>query len=196
LRTAVGALMTRRIGFKQKHVARPPDGESWVWHTAELLASRVWQTRSRNCIRLIDRLELEHMAHAGKENGRLSVGYGQFVQFGIGRRFITATIAEAEKRGLIVVESRGWKLKNVPNRYRLTYYATARKTESGAYEWHGPANEWKTCEKRFLSAPLNNKKSKKLQEGELSEVAPPKKVAGNVGSDAPPDMRDEALLHV
>jgi hypothetical protein len=181
--------MAKRISFKQKHVAGPPDGEPWVWHTAELLVSRVWQTCSRSCVRLIDRLELEHMAHAGKENGRLSVGYGQFVDFGIGRRFIAATITEAEDRGLIVVESRGWKLKDVPNRYRLTYFASARKTENGVYEWYEPTNDWKTSEKRFLRAPLNKKNSKKVQKGEFSGAELPKKLAENLDSDALAEMQ-------
>src|SRR5690242_17325171 len=100
-----------KISFKEKHINRPPRGQPWVWHTAELMASAAWRGRSINCRRFIERLELEHMAHAGKENGRLGVSYDQFVEFGIGRRFIDDVIKEAEDRGLIEVTFRGFKRK-------------------------------------------------------------------------------------
>jgi len=83
------------------------------------------------------------MAHAGLENGRLIVTYLQFIEFGIYRRMVTQSIAEAEERGLIEVMFRGWRLKDTPNRYRLTYYATGTRIESGAVEWSAPTNEWR-----------------------------------------------------
>ena len=161
--------MSKKISFKQKHVARPPRGQPWVWITADLLASRVWQTRSRNCIRLIDRLMLEHLAHAGKENGRLAVSYDQFVEFGIGRRFISDAIEEAEDRGLIEVTFRGFKLKEAPSRYRLSFFATSVRNERGAYEWSAPTDDWRGRENRFLGSPLSRKTAENLPKGELTD---------------------------
>jgi hypothetical protein len=182
--------MANKATFKQKHHAGPPRGEPWCWNTAERLASKAWQGRSRNCIRLIDRLELEHMAHAGKENGRLPVSYEQFVEFGIGRRFISPAIEEAVDRGFIEVTFHGLKLKDAPNRYRLTYYATSKKNDFGAYEWSAPTDEWKACEKRFSSSPLCRKRGEKLHKGELTggslAVAPAEKVAENLDIVPPP----------
>jgi hypothetical protein len=97
---------------------------------------------SKNCRRLIDRLEIEHMAHAGLGNGDLILTHLQMVEFGISRRLIQKTIAEAEDRGLIEVQ-RGLRLKDVPNRFRLTYRGTRRRLHSLAYEWSAPTNEWR-----------------------------------------------------
>src|SRR3954468_6475690 len=96
--------MAKSISFKEKHVAGPPKGQPWVWHTAEMRASLAWRGRPIKLIRLMERLEMEHMAHAGKENGRLKVSYGQFVEWGIPRRFISPAIKEGVRLGFLEVE--------------------------------------------------------------------------------------------
>jgi hypothetical protein len=74
-------------------------------------------------VRLLDRIELEHCAHAGRENGYLTVTYQQFVEWGIGRRFIKTAIVEAVRLGLLVVEPGLYRggARRQPSRYRLTY---------------------------------------------------------------------------
>ena len=149
--------MPKKVSFKAKHVAGPPQGESWVYHTAELIASRAWRGRSINLIRLMERLELEHMAHAGKENGRLKVSYSQFVEWGIGRRLISAAIKEGGDLGFIEVEP-GLKIKEVPNKYGLTYLATNRRIETGATEWYAPTDKWRAKNERRSGEPWPPKK--------------------------------------
>ena len=183
--------MAKRVSFKRKSVAGPPKGQPWVWHSAELRASPAWRGRSMKCVRLLERLELEHMANAGLENGRLIVSYLQFVEFGIGRRLIAPAIAEAEQRGLIEVVHRGTRLKDVPNRYRLTYYATGKKTQTGAVEWSAPTNEWRLFGERFqnCSSPSDASRftfqqSENIPDGKHSPEPAETKDPSNVFRDA------------
>src|SRR6516162_7461818 len=80
---------------------RPPKGEPWVWLTREFLESDAWRNRSINCVRLLDRLMIEHMNHAGTENGNLAAPYDQLVAHGLTRSEIRAAIEEAEFLGLL-----------------------------------------------------------------------------------------------
>ena len=129
---------------RRRRTNHPPDGVPWIWHTVELLASPAWRAQSINCRRLIDFLEIEHLNHAGLENGSLLAPYSQLELFGIGRRFIFSAIGESERLGLVRVERggrRGVVLTEV-NRFRLTYMWT-RKKFNGIWDWTLPTDEWK-----------------------------------------------------
>jgi hypothetical protein len=80
-----GCSMAKRASFHPRRVSDIPAGP-WVPHAAALIASPAWRARSLHVVRLLDRIELEHCAHAGRENGYLTVTYQQFVEWGIGRR--------------------------------------------------------------------------------------------------------------
>src|SRR5262245_57742640 len=86
----------------------------FVPHTAELLKSAAWRARSIYLVKLLDRLEIEHIAHAGKENGHLKVTYDQFVEHGISRRFVKHAIEEGEALGLLKVTERGAYMGPIP----------------------------------------------------------------------------------
>ena len=45
----------------------PPKGEPWVFQTVQMLESPAYQSLSINARRALDRLEIEHRAHAGLE---------------------------------------------------------------------------------------------------------------------------------
>jgi len=169
--------MSKKVSFKEKHVAGPPSGSRWVWHTADMRNTEKWLRMPLTCRRLLDRIELEHMAHNGQENGRLNVAYSQFVQWNISRRSIPAAIRYAENAGFLEVMKRGYHVKDTTNEYRLTYVAT-RERVRGVYEWSAPTNEWKQrAGKSFFSraesdTPLGQKvtltemrKSPKRREG-------------------------------
>lgn len=128
---------------------RPPDGKSWIWHTLELIDSPAWRTRSINCRRLIEFLEIEHLRHGGVDNGFLLAPYSQLALFGIGRRFIHGAIREAEQLGLIEVKRGGRKgtVLTEVSRYRLTYQWTRTKQDGGLWDWHEPTDEWR----RFMA---------------------------------------------
>jgi hypothetical protein len=89
-----------------------------------LLESDAWRSASINARRFIDFLMLEHLAHGGKENGKLKAPYRQLTRAGIGARLIAETIREAEELGLVYVERQGLKVATL---YALTWLATADK---------------------------------------------------------------------
>ena len=57
--------------WKGRKVGAAPEGEGFIWHTRELLMSAAWRSRSISCVRLLEFLEIEHLAHGGFENGSL-----------------------------------------------------------------------------------------------------------------------------
>ena len=83
---------------KLKDVAKPVG--AFVALEMDLLTSPAWRGQSIYCRRLLDRLMIEHLRHAGTENGKLQVSYRQFDEAGIPMRFIKATLAELGARGL------------------------------------------------------------------------------------------------
>jgi hypothetical protein len=99
---------------------RPPDGEPWVWLTRELLESDAWRSMSRAARLVVDRVMVEHMAHAGTENGNLVVTYADFVKFGVRRESLPGAIADAAARGLITVTEKG-RASTGPDRWPSRY---------------------------------------------------------------------------
>jgi hypothetical protein len=134
--------MAKKISFREKHVAGPPRDQSWIWHTADMRTTEKWRKMPLMVHRLLERIELEHLAHSRQENGRLGLAYSQFVDWGMSRRSIPAAIDYAVEAGFLEVTKRGYHLKNTTNEYRLTYLPT-RERVRGAYEWSAPTNEWK-----------------------------------------------------
>lgn len=134
------------ISFKFSDVNKAPEGESWIRLTALRLASMAWRARSVNAMRLLEFLELEHMNHGGKENGRLKAPYAQLVDFGISRRLINPAITEAEALGLLRVERgqlRGRQMR-ADSLYRLTYLPFSQQDRAtGSTVWCSPTDEWK-----------------------------------------------------
>ncbi len=110
-----------RLTGRLKKLMGPPDDQPWCWLPRDLITSPAWRAKSINTARLIDALLLDHMNHAGQENGNLMATYDQLVASGAGRRFISDAIAEGVFLGLIMVDPGGrWVDSNQPSRYRLT----------------------------------------------------------------------------
>ena len=100
--------MSRRRGRSQ---GGPPEGEPWVWLTQELVQSPAWQGMPLCARRALDRIIVEHMAHAGRENGGLIVTYDDFVSGGVGSRSGTArAIRILEALGFIEVTVTGRRI--------------------------------------------------------------------------------------
>jgi len=137
--------MAKKVGFDIKKVAAPPEGEPWIVHTRELITSPAWRARSIHCVRLLDFLEIEHMNHAGRENGYLFATYDQLQTFGIGRRFISPTITEAERLNLIEA-NRGVRKSVVESHlsaFRLTYLHSKVFDPNGTKYYAKATDEWK-----------------------------------------------------
>lgn len=96
----------------------------WVAHRRALLESAAWQSLSLAARRVLDRLEIEHMQHAGLENGRLKTTYADLEAFGVRRASVSGALAELIATGLVRVTEQG-RGGNAEYRrascYRLTY---------------------------------------------------------------------------
>ena len=147
----------------------PPEGSTWTYHTKELLTSIAWRGMPINCRRLVDFLEVEHLAHAGTENGRLLATYDQLSAYGIGRQYIAGAISEAEKRGIVRVErgARRGVVDSDVNRFRLTYFWSAVKA-SGLWDWKPPTDDWKCFTARHPVKHLPPARKIALQKGTVT----------------------------
>ncbi len=118
---ATGRSSGKRTG-RAARAHRPPKGEPWIWLTRELLISPAWRAHSTNTGRILDFLLVEHMNHAGTENGRLMATHEQLRGYGLNANSIRDAIDEAEFLGLIRSERGGrWAGTNRPSTYRLTF---------------------------------------------------------------------------
>jgi hypothetical protein len=152
-----------------KDVMGAPD-QPWTWFSVELLLSPAWRARSVHCVRLIDCLVAEHCSHAGHENGHLSVTYGQFVRHGLGRRFISDAIVEAEALKLLKVERGGKRFQalNHMNRYTLTFYGV--KTNDGRQTYYvEPTNDWRKLDAADIKRIRTELQALKRQKKERRE---------------------------
>ncbi len=140
---------------------RPPDGEPWVWLTRELLESDAWRTAPINTRRVVERVALEHMAHAGRMNGELIVTYTDFQKWGIRSPSISAAIQDAILRGLIDRTQKGRAshgLDRWPSKYAVGWYP-----------------------RRDAAAALNRWKNYKLQKSDKNNFSP---AYGSEGGEA------------
>jgi hypothetical protein len=111
-------------------------GGGFVPHTRDLIESAAMQVLSSDGLKVLQRIELEHLRHGGRDNGRLVVPYGDFIAYGIRHpRTISRGLKEAEALGLIEIRrGRGGRGNAHPNLYRLTYLPAGNR---------GPTDEWR-----------------------------------------------------
>lgn len=165
---------TGKIGGRLGRNMKPPKDEPWVWLSRELLTSDAWQARSITCVRLIDALLIEHMNHAGIENGNLAATYDQLQACRISRGLICSAILEAEYLGLVRCQRGGrWAGNNQPSRYRLTFL--------GDKEGNFPSNEWKG--KKMVEIKAWKKKQRKKKERRKEAAKNRKKQIPSAPSD-------------
>jgi hypothetical protein len=113
-------------------------GEGWISYPRSMLESPAFQMLSYTAIRIMHRIEIEHLAHGGAENGRLIVTYDQLAKLGIDRKAIAPAIRELTALGLLEVTETGHAGAagdGKANRFRLTYV----NVKSGEQ----PTNEWR-----------------------------------------------------
>jgi hypothetical protein len=160
--------MAKKASHNLKDVAAP--GGPFIPLTAELLTSAAWRTKSINCTRLLEFLMIEHLNHAGSENGQLLAPYNQLVESGIGRRFIREAIQESVDRGLLRI-ARGKHdggNKTRATRYRLTFLADRHIADGGAVYFGAPTDEWR----RWSECTKVNSSPATVHESALSKGEP------------------------
>ncbi len=144
-----------------KKLKGPPEGQPWCWLSRELITSAAWRARSINTIRLIDALLVDHMNHAGTENGNLMATYDQQVTWGASRPCLKGSIDEATFLGLIRVDPGGrWAGTNEPSRYRLTWLYNDRDDTPATDEWKRVTEEaikkWKEGRRQRATKKQNH----------------------------------------
>lgn len=153
-----GTPWTRKNDAMTKNGKSWLSGVPWIAMRHDLMTSPAWLLRPISLVRLIERLQIEHLEHAGTANGQLSVSFRQFQAFGISRRMIAPTIHLGEGLGLIRV-NRSTVISGPlrePHSYQLTFIP--------AKDAKGPSDEWrKVSEERAESLVIGFKKATKLQ---------------------------------
>jgi hypothetical protein len=104
-------------------------GNQWVAIPRDMNSCPAWHAlaASPSALRSLWRIQEEHMAHGGYENGKLPVTYEDFERWGVRPDSIAGAIRELEALGTIEVTQRGYRGaegKRSPNLYRLTYLPT------------------------------------------------------------------------
>lgn len=136
-------------GRTGSHSARPAKRrrgeitEQFVPMVLSLLESDALASLSLAARRCLDRLLIEHMLHAGKENGALPVTYDDFAAFGVRRASIADALRELEAAGLIefVVRGRGGNREyRKASVFRITFLWTPEAE---------PTDEWR----KFVAHP-------------------------------------------
>lgn len=123
-----------KIAGRRGRQMKPPKGEPWVWLTRELLLSDAFRSLGIHARRFIDALLVEHMNHAGTENGNLKATYGQLTAAGrSSRRDVVRGIAEAEEKGLVDCRRAGMR---VATTYTLTWLPS-RDGSPATNRWKG-----------------------------------------------------------
>jgi hypothetical protein len=149
--------MTKKSSFSPAKAAKAALGtHGFVPHTPELLRSAAWRGRSIHAVRVLEYFELEHLAHAGKENGFLRATHRQLAAHGVSMRFIKPAIAENVARGLLKITHQGGYRgagRLDPSRYQLTYLPWKFVPIAGAPEYLEPTNEWKSYARRPAQKP-------------------------------------------
>ncbi len=149
---------SNRYSGRAGKLRKPPAGEPWAWLTRELLTSEAWRALGVNSRKLMDFLLIEHMNHAGTENGHLIATKDQLVAFGLSRRLIADAVRECNFFGLLRFERGGLSYGDIkrPSRYRLTFYAD-KDGAPATNEWKAVTAErvedWRRGRRRMRAAP-------------------------------------------
>lgn len=108
----------------------------WVPRRLELIVSPAWKARPVAVMRILERLEEEHLRHGGRLNGQLFVAYSQFQLAGVSRRVIKHALECARDLGLIEIIQEGEPRGDVrpPNAYSLTYLPIGKASPSDAWK--------------------------------------------------------------
>jgi hypothetical protein len=112
--------------------------ENWVSYPRSMISSPAMRVLSLSAIRVMHRLEEEHMAHAGAANGRLIVTHDQFIAWGIHKDSVSPAIREAAALGFVEITQTGAAGNEGYRRaarYRLTYVNDNARSQ--------PTHEWK-----------------------------------------------------
>lgn len=126
-----GGAGKRKNAIDGQFVARPRD----------MNACPAMRVLSLAALRALSRIEEEHMAHGGYENGKLPVTYRDFENWKVRPDTIASAIRELVALGFVEVTRRGYNgsaAMRTPSLYRLTYltsYDAGKHALTGTHEY-------------------------------------------------------------
>jgi hypothetical protein len=175
----VSTLHRRRPPRKRpqaKNPNGPPDGASWIWWTQEMYESFAGRELFKHdaALSLVHRIALEHLRHAGKENGRLKITYDDFQEWGISRARIGDAIAIAEALGFIKRVKRGrasWEDQRKSGEFALRWISLERHEKTAIFR--NSALIWVMQSRRYfhgLCRPVSTRCGRAVRPG----PSPPK----------------------
>ena len=136
----------------------------------QMLRSPAYRVLSLSGRRILDRIEIEHATHGGRDNGKLPVTFADFIGFGIGNRHAIARgLREVCALGFVerTRPGRGGNAEfRIPNLFRLTYLPARGKN---------PTHDWRrieTVEEAEKIARKVRRTIKRQNKSPVSEKAP------------------------
>src|SRR5690348_5419333 len=95
-------------------------GGQFVAYRVEMLQSPAWCALSLQGRKILNRLDIEHMAHGGAENGALPCRYEDFEKYGCRRKGISLALIEVETLGFVQTVALGTRAYgNIPGKASL-----------------------------------------------------------------------------
>jgi hypothetical protein len=132
---------------QRERLNAPPIKDPWAWLTRDLLGSDAFRCLSAPAYRVLFRIMIEHMNHAGLENGRLKVTHDDFEAYGCRHRSVKKAIEELIAAGLIEVATQGRRSHGqdpgAPTDYRLTWLPVGTDTD-----FQPATNRWKSAKRK------------------------------------------------
>jgi hypothetical protein len=145
--------------------------KQWVIYSRDMVESPALRVLNRAAALVMHRLEAEHMAHGGAENGKLVVTRRQFEEWGVHRDSVGPAIRETVALGFVEVINghAGVGGHGEANRYRLTY-VNDKHGIPPTDEWRRVAtiNEAQTVAKEARAEKNSARRKSLAQEAELS----------------------------
>ena len=121
-----------------KTVRRNKIEGQWAWLPREALESPAYRVMSLSGHRILARIQLEHLAHAGKDNGKLPVTFLDFEDYGIHRNAMAPAIREVCALGFARLTQEGWAGNGEwcrPNMFALTHLPTNGDQKAATNDW-------------------------------------------------------------
>jgi hypothetical protein len=113
----------RSTGKRKTNGAMKIEGQ-FVPRPSDMLASPAYRVLSLSAHRVLSRIEVEHCAHGGFDNGSLPVTFQNFEDYGIDRHAIAPAIRECVALGFLKITERGRPGNGEfrkANRFRIAY---------------------------------------------------------------------------
>ncbi len=151
--------------------------EQYVPRPRSMLESKAYRSLSLSAHRVLARIELEHLRHGGKDNGRLPVTQRNFVEYGVTAKRVLPAKKELIKKGFLRITKKGRSGKNgIATEYELTYLHANNRP---------PTNNWKryngiSTEREPISREKGNRIGSETQQNPSGQREP------NKGSEREP----------